>query len=295
MDVDPKVYKLKIEVLYKDTERDATMSILDIGLLTGFTADINDLNRLSKGPARTIANYEMNTVLSDRGSLIIYLNKVSHTLPEEITFRVHQTMKAAALQPAAVSVYDYYDEKRCVKFYHPEREAGMLTRLCKKDQDECTCAEENCSMQKKDQVSNDQRTEKICETEVNNKIDFAYKVKVELSEVDSSIDVNTVRVLKTIKEGSKDVGPVNKLRTFISLPHCRESLDLRLGKTYLIMGSSQDITADENDQSFQYFLGGRTWIEYWPTDAECQKDEYRPTCTGIENMVDQYETFGCQQ
>ncbi|XP_077936555.1 complement C3-like [Gasterosteus aculeatus] len=294
MDVDPKVYKLKIEVLYNNTERNATMSILDIGLLTGFTADINDLNRLSKGPARTIAKYEMNTVLSDRGSLIIYLNKVSHTLPEEITFRVHQTMKAAALQPAAVSVYDYYDEKRCVKFYHPEREAGMLTRLCKKDQDACTCAEENCSMQKKDQVSNDQRTEKVCETEENNKIDFVYKVKVELSEEDPSIDVNTVRVLKTIKEGSTDVGPVNKLRTFISLPHCRESLDLRLGKTYLIMGSSQDIT-DENDESFQYFLGGRTWIEYWPTDAECQKDEYRPTCTGIESMVNQYETFGCQQ
>ncbi|XP_077936554.1 complement C3 [Gasterosteus aculeatus] len=295
MNVDPKVYKLKIEVLYKDTERDATMSILDIGLLTGFTADKNDLNRLSKGHARTIAKYEMNTVLSERGSLIIYLNKVSHTLPEEITFRLHQTMKAAALQPAAVSVYDYYDEKRCVKFYHPEREAGMLTRLCTKDQDECTCAEENCSMQKKDQVSNDQRTEKICETEVNNKIDFAYKVKVELSEEDPSIDVNTVRVLKTIKEGSTDVGPVNKLRTFISLAHCRESLDLRLGKTYLIMGSSRDITAKENDQSFQYFLGGRTWIEYWPTNAECQKDEYRPTCAGIENMVDQYETFGCQQ
>uniref|UniRef100_A0AAQ4RF49 Complement component c3a, duplicate 5 n=1 Tax=Gasterosteus aculeatus aculeatus TaxID=481459 RepID=A0AAQ4RF49_GASAC len=294
MDVDPKVYKLKIEVLYKDTERDATMSILDIGLLTGFTADINDLNQLSKGPARTIAKYEMNTVLSDRGSLIIYLNKVSHTLPEEITFRVHQTMKAAALQPAAVSVYDYYDEKHCLKFYHPEREAGMLTRLCTNPQDACTCAEENCSMQKKDQVSNDQRTEKICETE-ENKIDFVYKVKVELSEEDPSIDVNTVRVLKTIKEGSTDVGPVNKLRTFISLAHCRESLDLRLGKTYLIMGSSRDITADENDQAFQYFLRERTWIEYWPTDAECQKDEYRPTCTGFENMVDQYQTFGCQQ
>uniref|UniRef100_A0AAQ4QNB0 Complement component c3a, duplicate 5 n=1 Tax=Gasterosteus aculeatus aculeatus TaxID=481459 RepID=A0AAQ4QNB0_GASAC len=280
--------------LYKDTERDATMSILDIGLLTGFTADINDLNQLSKGPARTIAKYEMNTVLSDRGSLIIYLNKVSHTLPEEITFRVHQTMKAAALQPAAVSVYDYYDEKHCLKFYHPEREAGMLTRLCTNPQDACTCAEENCSMQKKDQVSNDQRTEKICETE-ENKIDFVYKVKVELSEEDPSIDVNTVRVLKTIKEGSTDVGPVNKLRTFISLAHCRESLDLRLGKTYLIMGSSRDITADENDQAFQYFLRERTWIEYWPTDAECQKDEYRPTCTGFENMVDQYQTFGCQQ
>ncbi|KAM8878284.1 complement C3a.1 [Spinachia spinachia] len=295
MDVDKKVYKLKIEVLYKDTERDATMSILDIGLLTGFTADINDLNLLSKGAARTIAKYEMDRVLSDRGSLIIYLDKVSHTLPEEITFKVHQTMKAAALQPAAVSVYDYYDQKRCVKFYHPEREAGMLTRLCTKAQDACTCAEENCSMQKKDHVSNDQRTAMVCETGVNNKIDFVYKVQVELTEADSSIDINTVRVLKTIKEGSKDVGPLNNLRTFISLPHCRESLDLRRGQTYLIMGSSRDITSDETDQTFQYFLGERTWVEYWPTQAECQKEEHRPTCKGMEKMVEQYETFGCQQ
>ena len=29
---------------YKDKERDATMSILDIGLLTGFTANTDDLN-----------------------------------------------------------------------------------------------------------------------------------------------------------------------------------------------------------------------------------------------------------
>ncbi|KAM8878319.1 complement C3-like [Spinachia spinachia] len=171
----------------------------------------------------------------------------------------------------------------------------MLTRLCTKAQDACTCAEENCSMQKKDHVSNDQRTAKVCETGVNNKIDFVYKVQVELTEADSSIDINTVRVLKTIKEGSKDVGPLNNLRTFISLPHCRESLDLRRGQTYLIMGSSRDITSDETDQTFQYFLGERTWVEYWPTQAECQKDEHRPTCKGMEKMVEQYETFGCQQ
>nr|XP_033961985.1 complement C3-like [Pseudochaenichthys georgianus] len=44
IDEDEKIYKLRIEVLYKDKERDATMSILDIGLLTGFTANTKDLD-----------------------------------------------------------------------------------------------------------------------------------------------------------------------------------------------------------------------------------------------------------
>ncbi|KAF1388636.1 hypothetical protein PFLUV_G00092360, partial [Perca fluviatilis] len=51
------------------------MSILDIGLPTGFTVNTADLDSLSKGKARNIAKYEMNTVLSERGSLIIYLDK----------------------------------------------------------------------------------------------------------------------------------------------------------------------------------------------------------------------------
>nr|XP_046263044.1 complement C3-like isoform X2 [Scatophagus argus] len=105
------IYRLKIEVLYKDKDRDAAMSILDIGLLTGFTVNTNDLDLLSKGRARVISKYEMNTVLSERGSLIIYLDKVSHTRPEEITFRVHQKLKVGVLQPAAVSVYEYYDRE----------------------------------------------------------------------------------------------------------------------------------------------------------------------------------------
>ncbi|CAK6976226.1 complement C3-like, partial [Scomber scombrus] len=139
MDEGEMVYKLTIKILYKDEERDATMSILDIGLLTGFTVNTKDLDLLSKGHARTIAKYEMNTVLSERGSLIIYLDKVSHTREEEVTFRIHQKLKVGVLQPAAVSVYDYYDRTRCVKFYHPERIGGELLVLCRGT--ECTCAE----------------------------------------------------------------------------------------------------------------------------------------------------------
>ncbi|XP_059198913.1 complement C3-like isoform X2 [Centropristis striata] len=290
-DGDEEVYKLKIEVLYKDTEHDATMSILDIGLLTGFTPNTNDLALLAKGRARTIARYEMNTVLSERGSLIIYLDKLSHTRPEEISFRINQKLKVGVLQPAAVSVYEYYDPTPCVKFYHPERRGGQLLRLCKGT--ECTCAEENCSMQKKDVISNDQRTAKVCESTQTSKIDFAYKVRLEQFKDEGSTDIYTMRILEVIKEGTYDVGPLNKQRTILSYPHCRDSLNLRTGKTYLIMGTSNDIHKD--DQSYQYVLGERTWIEYWPTNAECQTEEHRNVCLGMEEMVQQYQIFGCVQ
>ncbi|XP_007578376.1 complement C3a.1 isoform X1 [Poecilia formosa] len=290
---DGKIYMLRIDVLYKDRDSDAKMTILDIGLLTGFTVDTKDLDALSKGRARTIARYEMNTVLSERGSLVIYLDKVSHTQPEEISFRIQQKLKVGVLQPAAVSVYEYYEQTPCVKFYHPERKGGKLLQLCRDN--ECTCAEENCSLQKKGQINNDERTAKICESTETSKIEFAYKAMVETSDFDLSTDSYMMRIVKVIKEGSTDVGPTGKLRSFLSYQHCREALSLQNGKTYLIMGSSKDIHRDDQKQTFQYVLGERTWIEYWPSEAECQSDEHRPTCMGMEEMEDQYTTFACQQ
>uniref|UniRef100_A0A8C6KFP5 Complement component c3a, duplicate 5 n=1 Tax=Nothobranchius furzeri TaxID=105023 RepID=A0A8C6KFP5_NOTFU len=290
---DERTYRLRIEFLYLNKERDATMSILDIGLLTGFTVDNDDLNLLSKGPARVIDRYEMDSVLSERGSLIIYLNKVSHTQPEEITFRITQPAKVGILQPAAVSIYEYYDRTHCVKFYHPQRRAGQLLRLCKEN--ECTCAEENCSMQKKGDISNDERLAKICESTETSKIEYAYKVSVENVDFDLSADSYTARVIEVIKEGTTDVGSLGKLRTFLGYQHCREALQLKQGRTYLVMGSSKDIHRDEQNESFQYVLGERTWIEYWPTSEECQSHEHRPSCLGLEEMVDQYNDFPCQQ
>ncbi|XP_058496230.1 complement C3-like isoform X2 [Solea solea] len=283
MDEDEAIYKLRIEVLYKNKDHDATMSILDIGLLTGFTVNTNDLDLLAQGRARTIAKYEMDTVLSERGSLIIYLDKVSHTRSEEITFRIHQTLKVGVMQPAAVSVYEYDDQTQCVKFYHPERKDGQLLRLCRDA--ECTCAEENCSMQKKGKISNDLRTAKPCESTPTSKIDFVYKVRVEEFTDGLTADIYTMRIMEVIKEGYYDVG---SLGTFLSLPRCRWALDLVKGKTYLIMGTLEDVY-----QPHQYVLSERTWIEYWPTEAECGTDEHRSTCLGLEEMVTQYTLFGC--
>ncbi|XP_076583640.1 complement C3-like [Chaetodon auriga] len=288
---DKEIYKLKIEVLYKDKERDATMTILDIGLLTGFTVNTNDLDLQSRGQARTIAKYEMNTVLSERSSLIIYMDKVSHTRPEEITFRIHQQLKVGVLQPAAVSVYEYYEQTQCVRFYVPEQKTGLHT-LCMNN--DCTCVHDSCTMQRKGNISNDERTDKPCESTTHSRIDFVYKVKVEEFTGGLSTDIYTARVVEVIKEGSFDVGPQGKLRTFLSYPHCRTALDLRTDKTYLIMGSSKETVKDEQSLLYHYVLGDSTWIEYWPTEDECQSEEHRQTCLGMEELVTQFTVFGCQ-
>uniref|UniRef100_A0A672GY97 Anaphylatoxin-like domain-containing protein n=1 Tax=Salarias fasciatus TaxID=181472 RepID=A0A672GY97_SALFA len=246
-------------------------------LLSIKTAEMCVCTQLSQGRAYTIAKYEMNTVLSERGSLIIYLDKVSHIRPEEISFRVRQTLKVGVLQPAAVSVYEYYNaETKCVKLYHPDRRAGQPLWFCRGG--ECTCvAKGSCSLQKKGKISNDERSAKICEATLTNKTEKALRVsKMELKEV----------VCAVIMAGNTDVGPMGKLRSFLSHQHCRGAVGLQKGKTYLIMGSSQDIRRDDQEQTFWYMLDEKTWVEYWPTTEECQTDEHRPSCSGLEHMVD---------
>ncbi|XP_061576938.1 complement C3-like isoform X1 [Cololabis saira] len=284
-----RIYKLKIDVLFKNEDRNASTSVLEIGLPTGFTFNKNDLDSLSSGHASLISHYETNKALSDKGSLIIYMRKVSNKHPEEISFRIRQQLRVRILQPAAVSVYEYNNRKHCVKFYHPERHSGELLTFCKEN--ECICAEESCSRQRKQNISNDERTEKACESTPTNKIEFVYKVRVEDFEDGLAADMYKMQILKTFKEGSLDIGTQGKPRTFLSFQHCREALDLRTGKTYLIMGPSSDIYSEGS--LYQYMLGENSWIEYWPTPEECRTEEYQDTCSGIDKAVQHYETFGC--
>uniref|UniRef100_A0A8C5CD30 Anaphylatoxin-like domain-containing protein n=1 Tax=Gadus morhua TaxID=8049 RepID=A0A8C5CD30_GADMO len=276
-------YPLLYSCRYKDTEEDADMTILDIGLLSGYIPDREDLNKLHKAKDRTIAKYEMNKVLSERGSLIIYLEKVSHTMADEVAFKIIPMFKVGVLQPATVSIYEYYNPKQCRRFYHPQRDQGKVLQICRDNQPEvCKCAEEECSMQKKDKIDNFERHDKACDAEV--KIDYVYKVTMESYVDHNSTDVYMMRINQVIKEGS-DKEPSGKLRTFIGYSHCRETLNLKTNASYLIMGTVKNAQ--------KYLLGEQSWIEYWPTPLECQNPKYGSTCDGMEELVFTFSFIGC--
>ncbi|KAF4075468.1 hypothetical protein AMELA_G00234790 [Ameiurus melas] len=238
------------------------MTILDIGLLTGFVVDENDLTDLTSGRDKYIQKFEMDKQLSERGSLIIYVDKVSHTVPDRIVFRVHKITNVALLQPAAVGVYEYYSPgEHCVKFYHTVKKDGALNRLCSDQQDLCQCAE-------------------------------VYKVKVLKLDLNPNTDFYEMKIEEVLKEGS-DPDVREKVRSFMGHANCRESFGFEEGKSYLIMGRSADLPRIDDNVELQYILGEQTWIEYWPTREEGQTSVYKDKYIGISGLAQTLTDFGC--
>uniref|UniRef100_W5LK65 Complement C3a, tandem duplicate 2 n=1 Tax=Astyanax mexicanus TaxID=7994 RepID=W5LK65_ASTMX len=282
-------YELTIETFYKNPKekRDATMSILDIGLLTGFVVDELDLAELTTGKERYIQKFEMDKQLSERGSLILYLDKVSHEEVDRFVFRVHKITEVAMLQPASVSVYEYYAPgERCVKYYHPLKKDGTLDRLCSSQDGLCQCAEENCSIQKKEKIDEQERSDKACEVGM----DYVYKVKLQSSKKTPYSDFYDMKIEQVLKEGS-ETGVEGQVRSFMGHSNCRESFGFEDGKSYLIMGRSADLP--KIDKRLQYILGEQTWIEYWPTSEEGQSSEFEDQYLGIQDLTQKLINFGC--
>uniref|UniRef100_U3K9W1 Complement C3 n=1 Tax=Ficedula albicollis TaxID=59894 RepID=U3K9W1_FICAL len=224
--------KINICTRYLDTV-DATMSILDVSMLTGFSPDVQDLRRLSEGVDRYISKFELDQA-NDRSNVVIYLDKVSHRAQECFAFKAHQRFQVGLIQPAAVSVYSYYSiDDRCTRFYHPDKEGGKLNKICQGDV--CRCAEESCfkRQEQREAITVNQRIERACEPGV----DFVYKVRLVSREETPSHDNYIMEVLTVIKMGT-DEDPAGSTRTFVSHQQCRDSLSLRKGHDYLIWGQA---------------------------------------------------------
>ncbi|NXX62041.1 VCO3 factor, partial [Scopus umbretta] len=216
---------------------DATMSILDISMLTGFSPDMQDLKRLTEGVDRYISKFEIDQALSERSNLIIYLDKISHKAEECLSFRAHQQFQVGLIQPAAITVYSYYKiDDRCTHFYHPDKDGGQLSKICYGDV--CRCAEENCFVRHKQDVpiTVNQRIERACEPGV----DYVYKVKLMATEQSPSHDNYIMTILSIIKIGT-DEDPAGSNRTFVSHRQCRDALRLQIGQDYLVWGLATDL------------------------------------------------------
>uniref|UniRef100_A0A8C3I3A3 Complement C3 n=1 Tax=Chrysemys picta bellii TaxID=8478 RepID=A0A8C3I3A3_CHRPI len=251
---------------------DATMSIIDVSMLTGFSPDVEDLKRLSQGVDRYISKYEIDKAPSDRGNLMIYLDKVSHREDECLQFKAHQFFEVGLIQPASVTVYDYYND-RCTKFYHPSKQSGLFNKICHGEV--CRCAEESCFMQQKLEgpITLNKRMEEACEPGVDYGKSVIWICGVFLHE-----------------EGT-DENPQGKTRQFISHIKCRESLRLERNKDYLIWGLSTDLWPRKAELS--YIIGKDTWIEKWPNEEDCQEPDFQSLCQEFLEFSEAMTMFGC--
>ncbi|XP_044110352.1 complement C3 [Neovison vison] len=263
---------------------DAAMSILDISMMTGFSPNIDDLNGLS-GIEKYFSKYELDNKLSNKNTLILYLDKIPHKQEHCISFRVHQYFSVGLIQPGSVRVYSYYNlDENCVQFYHPEKDDGLLSKLC--HQDLCRCAEENCFMHQADKVTEEYRLDRACEPGV----DYVYKTRLVRKEPSDAFDDYIMVIDQIIKSGTDEV-QVNEERKFISHIKCREALKLKEGKRYLMWGVSSDLWGQK--PNIRYIIGKDTWVELWPEAEECQDEENEKQCKELANFAEDMIVYGC--
>ncbi|XP_018417489.1 PREDICTED: complement C3-like [Nanorana parkeri] len=268
---------------------DATMTIVDLTLLTGFNPDMDDLSALTNRVDKYISKYEMDTERSERGSLIIYLDSVSRTETQCLKFKIHQKFEVGILQPATVSIYEYYAlENICTKFYHPTEEGGELKKICREA--ECHCISEQCNL--KNTYSGKLDAVSMVEEACRHGVDYVYEAKVNKIETKGAYDVHFMTIVRVVKQGSDEVLDGEE-RQFFSHKSCRDSqVKLQDGRSYLIWGHSNDIWDIKKEKS--YVINGRTWFEIIPTKRECATTE-QAKCDQLYDFMDHLMMRGCNQ
>ncbi|KAF4093330.1 hypothetical protein AMELA_G00000940 [Ameiurus melas] len=275
-----KVYKLGISVRAL-AQRQVRMAVLDISLPTGFEPENSDLVLLTNSVDRYINNFQIVDNLSDRGSLIIHLFKVSNKEADVISFRLNQKFKVGLLQPSTVTVYQYYNtDKRCSRFYTPPEDKEQLSQICKDNI--CRCTQGDCCVLKTGAQTVAARKKVAC-----GRSHHVFKARVS-SVTASQYDRYELEILQVIKEGA-EVGLKEKdTRVFLSHAGCRAGLNLLTGHDYLIIGPSSDVWQAGSDKNgYTYTLGKDTWVESWPSGA-CDR------CAELDDLSAELQNTGCQ-
>ncbi|XP_078285379.1 complement C3-like [Rhinoraja longicauda] len=276
--------QLKICARYLSETR-SSMVILDVSMLTGFIPDTKDLEQLKDGIEKYISRFEVDKALSTAGSLIIYLDTVSNLEEDCVAFKVHQFFNVGLIQPAGVKIYEYYDTtKTCTRFYNVPEQSEMLNKIC--DRDVCKCVDGGCVSVKTDQRDLVQRDEISCAP--GN--DYVYKVTFTAKEKRDNYIYYIMKILIIIKQGSDAIDKDEDTQLIIHFD-CNDKFNVELNQDYLIMGQSTDLWGD--DERVRYLIGENTWIERWPSNAECQEEMFINLCKELRLFAEDLQIFGC--
>ncbi|KAB0400193.1 hypothetical protein E2I00_009480 [Balaenoptera physalus] len=315
-------FQLRMETRYQG-HREATMTIMEVSLLTGFYPNQDDLKQLTSDVERYAFQYETKTTSSD-STVVLYLEKLSHRADTVLGFRVHRMLQAEFLQAAQVMVYDYYEpSRRCSSFYNLPTERASLRKICHRDV--CRCAEEQCPSPKKDSNYLQQEELQAAACEVG--VDFVYKARLESVETSASSPYiyYNMQLQAIIKSGTDSAKPLT-MKKFVTHTTCHDSLGLQEHEIYLIMGQTSDLwrvksecvggsccpgdsglgplpypspvlgvkvsTAPVNRSlGYTHVLGKETFLMHWPVDGAVGKKELLDQLEGFSEYM---RTHGCE-
>lgn len=260
------------------------MAIADITLLSGFEADVENLDSLKTPPEQYISHYEVSN-----GKVLLYLNE----LVEKklcIKFDAKQLFPIGLLQPAPAVLYDYYEpSQKCTIFYSAPKRSKIVSKLCSGDV--CQCAERPCHKlqntfkhsEENRSLSKDDRHDHVCFDPID---DYAYIVRVLDVSESNNFELYNTKVINVLKQSGDVLVKVGSHRVFAKRRQCKSKLNV--GTEYLLMG--KDGSTTDSRGKIQYLLESSTWVE--PKPRDCEKTANRPACKELQTFI---ETFnGCK-
>ncbi|KAK2844441.1 hypothetical protein Q5P01_011100 [Channa striata] len=265
------------------------MAIADITLLSGFEADTEDLDILTKPPEQYISHYEASF-----GRVLLYFNELFEA-KDCISFNAIQYVPVGLLQPAPAVFYDYYEpDRKCTVFYSAPQRSKLVSRLC--SEDVCQCAERPCHKEKMTFKLNDRnqrmtknhRVKHACSSPT---VDYAYIVEVVSVSLKSNFELYKTKVIEVLRSHEDIYVSQNSVRVFAKRRQCKEKLEL--AKEYLIMG--KDGSTTDSNGAMQYLLDTNTWVEKKPLDEQCRKSANRFPCSEFNEFLSDYKINGCRQ
>ncbi|NXJ46038.1 CO5 protein, partial [Spizaetus tyrannus] len=248
----------------REPQSGSAHAVMDIGLVSGLEANMEDLSTLASGVDQLVADYEIKD-----GHVILQIDSVCYPFHNSnnflcVEFRISELFRVGMLNPATFTVYEYHaPDKRCTIFYNPYGNE-KLVRLC--EGDECKCMEAECSkvQERLDwSITADTRREAACQ----NDIAYVYKVNI-LSRSEEGYFVKYSATLLDLYKRGQAFAQKNNEITFVKKKTCTD-VELSPGEQYLIMGKEALKINIGYNFKFQYPLDSSTWIEWWPSNAAC--------------------------
>ncbi|XP_022086577.1 C3 and PZP-like alpha-2-macroglobulin domain-containing protein 8 isoform X2 [Acanthaster planci] len=107
----------------------SNMAVIEVSLITGFTADIESLDLLLRDKYTKVKRYEI-----DGRKVILYFDEIPSQCMTCISFDAYQDFVVGKTHAVPVKVYDYYEPHfEASKFYNVSRDSPLARELCEDD------------------------------------------------------------------------------------------------------------------------------------------------------------------
>ncbi|XP_072051761.1 complement C3-like [Amphiura filiformis] len=253
--------RLSMEVCARYTgEGKTNMAIIDVTLLSGFKPITKTLKQAVEDTP-LIQLFEV----TDR-NVIFYADEIPGVDALCVTFEAQQENEVGNLQPVPVQVYDYYQpERKCIEFYHPDRNSPLLETIC--EGFACQCAAASCGNMVPDlSITAVELKFLSCQSPEH----FAYKTYCTRKGDWKTFDIFTMNVTDALKPGKEQDVQTAQFWKSVNCPHP----EMEEGQEYLIVGNGGIPVINEINGDitmYKHFVDSGFTIIHWPSDTQLRQ------------------------